>query len=80
MVIRVDADGGYIDLSKKRVVPNDAKHVETRYSNSKVVQTIIRTIAESFKIDMEELYEKIVWPTQRKFNDSHVLAAFTESL
>ena len=36
VVIRVDAEGGYIDLSKKRVTQPDAKDAETRYSNSKV--------------------------------------------
>ena len=79
-VMRVDAQGGYIDLSKKRVTPADAKMMEQRYSNSKVIQTIIRTIAEATDTDMQSLYEKIVWPLQRKNLEVHVLQAFTDSL
>jgi len=40
VVIRVDAEGGYIDLSKKRVTLDDAKSAESKYSNSKVILRI----------------------------------------
>jgi len=80
MVIRVDQEGGYIDLSKKRVTQEDAKAAETRYSNSKVVQALIRTVAEAARVDMDYLLEKIVWPLQKQYKHHHVLEAFQNSL
>jgi len=80
VVIRVDAEGGYIDLSKKRVTQPDAKDAETRYSNSKVVQSLIRTVAEAVRVDMMVLLEKIVWPLQKQYKNHHALEAFHNSL
>lgn len=79
-VIRVDAEGGYIDLSKKRVTPDDAKQAENRYSYSKTVQSLLRTVAEHCRIDMEILMEQIVWPLQEQYKHHHVLEAFHNAL
>jgi translation initiation factor 2 subunit 1 len=80
MVIRVDSEGGYIDLSKKRVTPDDAKAAENRYSYSKTVQSLLRTVAEHCRIDMEVLMAKIVWPLQEQYKHHHVLEAFHNAL
>lgn len=38
MVTRVDAERGYIDLSKRRVAPEDIEKCEERYHKSKAVR------------------------------------------
>jgi len=37
MVLRVDKDKGYIDLSKRRVSPEDVEQLEEKYNKSKTV-------------------------------------------
>lgn len=37
MVLRVDKEKGYIDLSKRRVSPEDIAASEERYNKSKMV-------------------------------------------
>lgn len=38
MVLRVDKDKGYIDLSKRRVSPEDIAAAEERFNKSKMVR------------------------------------------
>ncbi|KAH0472284.1 MAG: uncharacterized protein KVP18_004857 [Porospora cf. gigantea A] len=77
MVVRVDAEKGYIDLSKKRVSLEDIALCEDRYSKSKKVQQTIRHVAATFDIPVERLNELIVWPLQHRYH--HVLDAFKEA-
>ncbi|GJE91797.1 eukaryotic translation initiation factor 2 subunit alpha [Phanerochaete sordida] len=45
VVLRVDKEKGYIDLSKRRVSPEDIIKCEERYMKSKTVASIIRHVA-----------------------------------
>ncbi|OBZ70924.1 Eukaryotic translation initiation factor 2 subunit alpha [Grifola frondosa] len=45
VVLRVDKEKGYIDLSKRRVSPEDITKCEERYMKSKTVASIIRHVA-----------------------------------
>ncbi|CAA7023506.1 unnamed protein product [Microthlaspi erraticum] len=74
MVLRVEKDKGYIDLSKRRVSEDDIKTCEERYSKSKLVHSIMRHVAETLSIDLEELYENIGWPLYKKHG--HAFEAF----
>ncbi|RWW21647.1 hypothetical protein BHE74_00007585 [Ensete ventricosum] len=67
MVLRVDRDKGYIDLSKRRVSEEDIQACEERYNKSKLVHSIMRHVAETLDIDLEELYVHIGWPLYRKY-------------
>lgn len=51
MVMRVDKDKGYIDLSKRRVTTDDIKKCEERYSKAKLVSPLViyRYVYECFK-------------------------------
>lgn len=40
MVLRVDKEKGYIDLSKRRVSPEDIAASEERYNKSKMVRPL----------------------------------------
>ncbi|TFY75029.1 hypothetical protein EWM64_g8985 [Hericium alpestre] len=45
VVLRVDKEKGYIDLSKRRVSPEDITKCEERYMKSKTVGSIMRHVA-----------------------------------
>ncbi|OAY54956.2 hypothetical protein MANES_03G078600v8 [Manihot esculenta] len=53
MVLRVDKEKGYIDLSKRRVSEEDIQACEERYNKSKLVHSIMRHVAETMGIDLE---------------------------
>ena len=47
MVLRVDKEKGYIDLSKRRVSPEDIAASEEKFNKSKMVHSIMRHTAET---------------------------------
>ncbi|CAN6206542.1 unnamed protein product [Urochloa humidicola] len=74
IVLRVDLDKGYVDLSKRRVSQEDARTCEGRYNKSKLVHSIMRHVADTVDLDLEELYERVAWPLYRKYG--HAFDAF----
>ncbi|KAL3521250.1 hypothetical protein ACH5RR_019399 [Cinchona calisaya] len=74
MVLRVDKEKGYIDLSKRRVSEEDIQACEERYNKSKLVHSIMRHVAETMSIDLEDLYIHVSWPLYRKYG--HAFEAF----
>lgn len=62
---------GYIDLSKRRVSPEDVVKCEERYNKSKAVHSIMRHVAEATQTPLETLYQQIGWPLNRKYGHSH---------
>ncbi|KAF6164859.1 hypothetical protein GIB67_017062 [Kingdonia uniflora] len=74
MVLRVDKEKGYIDLSKRRVSEEDVATCEERYNKSKLVHSIMRHVAETMQLDLEDLYIHVGWPLYRKYN--HAFEAF----
>ncbi|KAF1811607.1 putative translation initiation factor 2 alpha subunit [Eremomyces bilateralis CBS 781.70] len=78
VVLRVDPDKGYIDLSKRRVSPEDIVKCEERYNKSKMVHSIMRHVAEKTNTPIEELYQGFGWPLNKKYG--HALDAFKISI
>lgn len=78
VVLRVDKEKGYIDLSKRRVSAEDIVKCDERYNKSKAVHSILRHCAEKFNISLEELYTTIGWPLSRKYG--HAYDAFKISI
>ena len=74
MVLRVDKEKGYIDLSKRRVSAEDVQKCDERFQRSKAVHSIVRHVAETQHVEMEELYSKTAWPLYRKHG--HAYEAF----
>lgn len=74
MVLRVDREKGYIDLSKRRVSPEDVAAAEEKFGKSKLVHSILRHVAETTGEDLEHLYRQIGWPLYRLHG--HALDAF----
>ena len=77
-VLRVNKKKGYIDLSKKRVTPDQRPLVEDRWNKSKAVHSIIRQIAylsndrynkdnNNNKYSMLDLYKKFAWKMAKDY-------------
>jgi len=71
MVIRVDKEKGYIDLSKRRVDPEDVIKCEERYNKAKAVHSVLRHVAEVKGLKLETLYQKIGWPLYKKYGHAY---------
>ena len=78
MVLRVDREKGYIDLSKRRVSPEDVQKCDERFQRSKAVHSILRHVSEVQSVDMEELYRQTAWPLYEKFG--HAYEAFRAAI
>ncbi|KAG7693596.1 hypothetical protein KL933_004637 [Ogataea haglerorum] len=78
VVLRVDKDKGYIDLSKRRVSSEEIVKCEERFNKSKAVHSILRRCAEKHNIPLEHLYETIAWPLSREYG--HAFDAFRISI
>ncbi|KAI3505101.1 hypothetical protein L1887_27006 [Cichorium endivia] len=74
MVLHVDEEKGYVNLSKRRVSEEDIQICEDRYNKSKLVHSIMRHVAETMQLDLEDLYVHVGWPLYRKYG--HAFEAF----
>lgn len=57
---------GYIDLSKKKVTKDEVTDKLDKFAKAKTVNSIMRTLSESMKIDLETIFRKIAWPMYKK--------------
>eukprot|EP01017_Pseudomicrothorax_dubius_P018686 TRINITY_DN2062_c0_g1_i1.p1 TRINITY_DN2062_c0_g1~~TRINITY_DN2062_c0_g1_i1.p1 ORF type:complete len:354 (-),score=134.84 TRINITY_DN2062_c0_g1_i1:171-1232(-) len=76
-VLKVDEEKGYIDLSKKQVPLEEVQKFEDKVAKAKKVNSILRTVAEKCGINIDHLYDTIVWPLNRK---GHAHDAFQTAL
>jgi translation initiation factor 2 subunit 1 len=71
LVTKVDEDKGFIDLSRKRVNPEDIKECEERYNKHLKVHNIMKQTAAWLEEDLESLYKRVGWPLGKAFNSIH---------
>lgn len=71
MVLRVDKEKGYIDLSKRRVSVEDVQKCDERFNKSKTVHSIMRHIGETQDVDTEVLCQQIAWPLYKKYGHAY---------
>jgi len=73
VVIRVDKEKGYIDLSKRRVSPEDVEKCTERFAKAKAVNSILRHVADILSYEsnsqLEDLYQKTAWYFEQKFKN-----------
>lgn len=69
---------GYIDLSKRRVDPEDIEKCAERYQKSKTVHNLMSQVAGKTNYPVEKLYEKVCWPLDKKYG--HCFDAFKLSI
>jgi translation initiation factor 2 subunit 1 len=71
VVIRVDKEKGYIDLSKRRVAAEDIEKCNEQFSKAKAVNSILRHVADLLHYDsdaqLEDLYIKTAWYFEEKY-------------
>lgn len=78
VVLRVDKEKGYIDLSKRRVSAEDIKKMEEKYFKSKTVHSIMKHVAETEHLRVEDLYKQFCWPLYKTVG--HAYDAFKLAL
>ncbi|KAJ3037597.1 hypothetical protein HDV00_001485 [Rhizophlyctis rosea] len=71
VVLRVDKEKGYIDLSKRRVSAEDVAKCEEKFNKSKAVHSIMRHVAEKLNASLEDLYTKYTWPLYKKYGHAY---------
>eukprot|EP01053_Blabericola_migrator_P013084 Blabericola_migrator_1__13083@NODE_888_length_6164_cov_126_278498_g625_i0_p2_GENE_NODE_888_length_6164_cov_126_278498_g625_i0NODE_888_length_6164_cov_126_278498_g625_i0_p2_ORF_typecomplete_len327_score78_32EIF_2_alpha/PF07541_12/1_3e29EIF_2_alpha/PF07541_12/1_1e03S1/PF00575_23/4_4e11S1/PF00575_23/3_3e03Cwf_Cwc_15/PF04889_12/0_011BUD22/PF09073_10/7_7e03BUD22/PF09073_10/0_19Sigma70_ner/PF04546_13/1_4e03Sigma70_ner/PF04546_13/1_4DNA_pol_phi/PF04931_13/9_3_NODE_888_length_6164_cov_126_278498_g625_i0 len=71
MVVRVDTEKGYVDLSKKRVAPEDIAATEERYSKSKKVHLTARQVAGQLNMELADLMKVAIWPLYAKYGHAY---------
>nr|BAN65793.1 translation initiation factor 2 alpha subunit [Babesia bovis] len=67
LVLRVDPVKGYIDLSKRRVSPEDIVKCEEKFSKAKKVHQTVRHIAQKHGMSVEELNRICIWPLYQRY-------------
>jgi translation initiation factor 2 subunit 1 len=76
LVTKVDEERGFIDLSRKRVNPEDVKECEERYNKHLKAHNIMKQTAAWLEEDLLSLYERLGWPLSREFgslNDAFLI-------
>ncbi|CDQ81341.1 unnamed protein product [Oncorhynchus mykiss] len=71
VVIRVDKEKGYIDLSKRRVSPEEAIKCEDKFTKSKTVYSILRHVAEVLEYTKDEQLESLFTRTAWVFDEKY---------
>ena len=75
-VINVDNVKGFIDLSNKKIKPEEVNKCNLRYAKSKQVESIVKLLALRTYKSMETIYKKVIWPLYKTHN--HALDALKE--
>jgi translation initiation factor 2 subunit 1 len=71
MVLRVDPQKKYIDLSKKGVTPKEVADCEVKFKKSRTVVEIMWQTAEQTGTSMEMLMENVAWPLYKQFGHAY---------
>lgn len=71
MVIRVDKEKRYIDLSKKKVQPEEAVNCEKHFKKAKMVHNILKQMAVKMDCTLLSLYEDFGWDLYDKFGHAY---------
>ena len=70
-VLRVHADKGQVDLSRRRVTKRDKKEKIQSWKKDRKAEGLLRTAAEKLNISFEEAYEKAGTLIESAFGDLH---------
>lgn len=70
-VIRVDREKGYVDLSKKRVVPEEIGITEEKFSKSKKVFLTVRQVASRLDMAVDDVNRLAIWPLYKKYGHAY---------
>lgn len=65
---------GYIDLSKRRVAPEDIIKAEDRFNRAKSVHGIVKHVSSRLRVPILNLYQRLAWPLYK--SKGHAFDAF----
>jgi len=71
MVLRVDEEKGYIDLSKRRVPPEDIAPKKEVFAKARAVHGVMRHVAAQNDVSLEDLSAVVSWPLYAKYGAGH---------
>ena len=71
VVLRVDTDKKYIDLSRKQMADRDKEDCLERYHKAKQVDNILRKTAINTTRSLSYLYENLAFSLQNLYNDAY---------
>jgi translation initiation factor 2 subunit 1 len=71
VVLRVDKEKGYIDLSKRRVTPEDIEKLELKWNKSKTVHSIMRQVSMKVHVPIEDVLRTVAWPLYKKYGHAY---------
>lgn len=67
-VLEVNEDKGYIDLSRRKLLPNEAEECRENYGNYKSLVTIMNYVSSKFpEIEWEDFMERALWSIDDKY-------------
>ncbi|KAJ2001605.1 hypothetical protein H4R26_004048, partial [Coemansia thaxteri] len=78
VVLRVDKEKGYIDLSKRQASAEEVSKCEDRFEKSKAVHSIMMVVAKRLNMETEDLYKRFGWPLYKKYG--HAYDAFKAAI
>ena len=78
-VLRVDEEKGYVDLSKKLLTAKDIEVCSERFEKSKIVNGILRRLAETKEQKLMDIYEQFGWALYEG-EDGHAYDVLQNSL
>jgi translation initiation factor 2 subunit 1 len=71
VVIRLDTEKKYIDLSKKQVTAEERRQCEERYRKSKTVASIMCHAALETKLPVLQIMQTVAWPLYRTHGSAY---------
>jgi translation initiation factor 2 subunit 1 len=66
-VMDVDEEKGYVNLSRKRVEPEDVEPKKEQFAKAKAVHGIMWHVARNQGLEVEDLCSKVSWPLHTKY-------------
>lgn len=76
LVLRVEPEKGYVDLSRRRVNQEERNRYLDTYAKSKTVHSTMKNLASQYSLSLREVCEKVAWPLYREH--AHAYDAFTD--
>lgn len=67
LVLKVDKEKGYIDLSKKRAQYEEKVDAFEKYYKGKIAHNFMQSISVKCNCPLDKLYEKFGWEAEREF-------------
>lgn len=71
MVIRVDTEKGYVDLSRKYLTEQDKIECKDKYAKTCVVKNLVNCVAKKTGFSKKMIYETFIWHLDDVYNVFH---------